>query len=63
MRSAVIVAENPFHAVVDEAGNFTIPGVPEGRWQLEIWHPDLRGQVIDVTVEGGRTTRVAISLS
>jgi len=63
MRSAVIVAENPFHAIVDQGGSFTIRAVPEGSWQLEIWHPDLGEKVIDVTVEAGRTTRVAISLS
>jgi plastocyanin len=63
MRSAVIVAENPFHALVDEAGTFTIRGVPAGHWQLEIWHPDLGERVIDVTVEAGRSTRVTIALS
>jgi plastocyanin len=63
MRSAVIVVENPFHAIVDEGGSFTIRDVPEGNWQLEIWHPDLRGKVVEVTVDAGGTTRVAISLS
>jgi plastocyanin len=63
MRSAVIVAENPFHAIVDERGMFVIRDVPEGSWELEVWHPDLEGNVQKITVEAGRTTRLTIELS
>ena len=63
MRSAVIVTENPYHVIIDGDGVFTMRGVPEGRWQLEVWHPDLRGSVVEVTVEAGHTTPVTISLS
>jgi hypothetical protein len=63
MRSAVIVVENPFHVVIDDQGSFTIRDVPAGRWQLEVWHPDLSSEVVDLTVEAGRATRVTVSLS
>jgi plastocyanin len=63
MRSAVIVVENPFHAIVGEQGEFVIRNVPAGRWELEVWHPDLEGQVRTITVESGRATRLTIPLS
>lgn len=62
MRSAVIVVENPFHAVVGADGAFVIPDVPAGNWELEVWHPDLDGEVRSITVEAGGTTRLTIPL-
>jgi len=62
MRSAVIVTANPFHAIVNRDGSFSIPDVPAGRWELEVWHADHRGQVVPVTVEAGRITRLKLTL-
>jgi hypothetical protein len=37
--SAVVVAlDTPYFAISDEAGNFAINDVPEGRYQLQVWH-------------------------
>jgi len=33
------VFAHPYFAVTDEQGRFTIPGVPAGRYSLEIFHP------------------------
>ncbi|MGH7502728.1 MAG: hypothetical protein ACREL7_13355 [Longimicrobiales bacterium] len=63
MRSAVIVVQNPFHAMVDDRGTFVIHDVPAGRWELEAWHPDVDGRVTTITVESGRTTSLTIPLS
>lgn len=62
MRSAVIVTANRFHAIVDIDGSFSIPDVPAGTWELEVWHADRRGQVVRVTVEPGRITRLTLTL-
>lgn len=62
MRSAVIVVENPFHAIVDDQGAFVIRDVPAGRWELEVWHPDLEGGIQTITIETGQTTRLTIPL-
>lgn len=62
MRSAVIVSENPFWSVVDENGAFAIPGVPPGRYELEVWHPDHDGRTLDVEVVAGRATHVTVEL-
>lgn len=54
MRAAIVVVENPFHAVVAADGSFRIPDVPPGRYTLVALHPD-RGQrtlTIDVPASG-----------
>jgi plastocyanin len=63
MRSAVIVNENPFYAVLEADGSFSIRDVPAGRYELELWHPDVRGKVVPVVVESGKATRVNLELS
>jgi plastocyanin len=63
MRSAVIVNENPFYAVLQPDGSFSIRNVPEGRYELELWHPDVRGKVVPIVVESGKATRVSLQLS
>jgi hypothetical protein len=34
---SVIVADSPFFAALDEKGNFSIPGVPDGKANLKVW--------------------------
>ena len=63
MRSAVIVSENDYYAVVGSDGSFSIQSVPPGRHELEVWHPDLGSKTVDVTVESGRASRLTIELS
>ena len=61
MRAAILVVENPFHAVVDADGGFCIADVPPGRYTLVALHPD-RGQksmTIDVPASG--TVRAAFA--
>ncbi|HET9947386.1 MAG TPA: carboxypeptidase regulatory-like domain-containing protein [Longimicrobiales bacterium] len=62
MRGAVIVAENPYHAVVGEDGTFRISGVPEGEHTLAIWHPDHHPYRQRVVVPPGGTARLEVSL-
>lgn len=62
MRGAIIVTENPYHAVVDEAGNFSIAGVPAGEYTLVAWHADHRMVERTVTVTDGSDTRIEVEL-
>jgi plastocyanin len=62
MRSAVIVTENPYYAVVADNGNFAIDDVPAGSHVLEIWHSDHDVRTMTVEVEAGRTTTLTIEL-
>lgn len=62
MRSAIIVTENPFHAVVDSEGRFRLEGLPDGAYTLAVWHPDLGSVEEQVRVRAGSVTRVSLEL-
>ncbi len=38
MRSFVLVLQNPYFAVADKNGNYRIDNVPNGTYQLKVWH-------------------------
>ena len=61
MQSWVIVADHPFYALSNEAGQFVLPGVPPGKYTLQIWQETLGITSRDVTV-GADDARVAVEL-
>lgn len=62
MRGAIVVTENPFHAVVAEDGTFRIEGVPDGEHTIAFWHPDTETTEQTVVVTGGQTNRIEVEL-
>ena len=62
MRGAILVAENPFHAVVAPDGTFRITGVPPGEHTVAVWHPDHEAIERRVSVSAGGTARVEVEL-
>lgn len=44
------VTDNPFYAVSDNKGNFTIKGVPPGTYTVEAWHEKYGTQQMKITV-------------
>ena len=58
MSAYIVVLETPYFAVTDRSGNFTIPGVPPGAYQLSFWHEALSGEPQPVEVEKGKPIRV-----
>jgi plastocyanin len=62
MRGAIIITENPYHAVVDENGDFSLDGVPAGEYTLVAWHPDHDELERTVTVTDGGNTRIEVEL-
>ena len=62
MRSAVIVSENSYHAVVGTDGSFVIEGVPPGVHKLVVWHVDLGTATAQVRVSDGGTARVELTI-
>ena len=43
MQSWGLAVENPYYAVTDDKGYFTIPDVPEGVYTMIAWHPGMGG--------------------
>jgi plastocyanin len=62
MRALIVVTENPWHAVVDEDGRFTIRDVPPGRYELVVVDADRGQRTSRVTVTAGAATRVSVAL-
>ena len=61
MSAAVIALATPYYAISDARGEITIPEVPPGRYELQIFHsavpPDtLRGLTREITVNAGDTS-------
>lgn len=63
MRGAIIVTENPYHAVVDEDGNFSITGVPAGEHTVVFWSADHSPLERTVSVPDGGSARIEVELS
>lgn len=54
--------DNPYYAVTDLEGTFSIGELPPGTYKVRIWHPILGVQEQDVTVTAGGTTRLEVAL-
>jgi plastocyanin len=63
MRGAILVTENPFHAVVGADGSFRITGVPVGEHTIAFWHPDHQAIEQRVVVTAGGTARIEVALT
>jgi hypothetical protein len=50
MHARVFVMDNPYFAVTDEKGAFSIAGLPPGTYTLEAWHEKLGTRTATVTV-------------
>ena len=62
MRAAVVVVENPLHAIVTDDGTFAIDDVPPGDYTLVVWHVDMGVAEQSVTVSASGTVRVSVEL-
>lgn len=59
MNSWVHVTKATHFALTDEAGQFELTGVPDGTYQLRLWHEELgKAKIKQVVVKQGATTAV-----
>ena len=61
MRGWIVVADHPFYALSNEAGEFVLPNVPAGKYTLQIWQESLGISAQPVTV-GAQDARVTVEL-
>src|ERR1051325_3623077 len=54
MSAWVAVFKHPYFGVTKEDGTFTIPNVPDGSYDVTLWHEKLGEQEAKVTVKGGK---------
>jgi Polysaccharide lyase family 4, domain II len=62
-RAYLAVFDHPYFAVTGNGGNFTIDGVPPGKYKLNAWHERTGVSVQDVDVTANGATKVAVVLS
>ena len=62
MQAWVWVVEHPYAAVTLANGTFTLDSVPPGSYKLRVWHESAGEDVVDVTVESGKTASVHVTL-
>ena len=60
LRSYIAVAPHPFVAVTDVDGKFSWDGVPQGNYQLVVWHERMGARVVPVAVKAGQTLDVHV---
>jgi len=61
MRAWVVVADHPFYALSNEAGEFVLSNVPPGKYVLQIWQETLGTTSREVNV-GADDARVTVEL-
>lgn len=62
MSAYVAVLTEPFFAVTDADGNFTIQGVPAGNYELEVWHEWLGTHREPIGVTESELASVSVTL-
>jgi len=62
MLAYIFVGENPYAAVVDKDGSFTIKDVPPGSYTIAVWNSHLKAADKKITVTEGKATEVSFSV-
>ncbi len=63
MSGWIVVSDNPYIAVTDEKGEFTLKDVPPGQYKLEVWQETLGKTVKEVTVKPKEETKLHVELA
>jgi plastocyanin len=63
MEAFVVVHSNPYVAVTDAHGVYTIRDVPAGSHELRIWHPERPEKRVPVTVRDGGVQPLDVTLA
>jgi len=62
MEAFVVVHANPYVAVTDALGSYTLTGVPEGDYEIRVWHETLAERRMRVKVATGRVEALDVRL-
>ena len=63
MGAWLVGLDHPFCAVTDDSGSFSIPNLPAGTYEIEIWHESGGTQTQSITVAEGATAQADFVLS
>ncbi|NPA51828.1 MAG: PEGA domain-containing protein [Aquificae bacterium] len=57
-----VIPSNPYYAITDENGSFTIKNVPAGTYTLKLWHEGFGEDEITVSVKPDKTVKVKFEI-
>jgi len=63
MRGWVVVAEHPFYALTDPAGQFTLRGLAPGRYTVRVWQERLGTSSKDIVVGDQDPTPITLEMA
>jgi plastocyanin len=63
MEAFVVVHSNPYVAVTDAQGGYTIRDVPAGSYELRVWHAERPEKRVPVTVRDGAVQPLDVKLA
>jgi plastocyanin len=58
MEGFIVTLQNPYFAVSEKDGSYTIKNVPAGKYTLKIWHEKLKGASQEIVVKESGDTEV-----
>ncbi len=62
MSAYIVVMDNPYYAVTNEMGEFSIPKLRPGSYKVQAWHEILGTLEREVTVEAGKSSEVVFDI-
>ncbi len=61
MAGYIVVSPSPYFAETDDSGNYKIDDVPDGTYNVTVWHEGAKPQTKLVTVSGGTKADFTVS--
>ena len=53
-----IMVNNPYYAITDEEGNFSIENIPPGTYKVIAWHPFIPNEISTITIKPGQVSKI-----
>ncbi|MBI1824194.1 MAG: hypothetical protein HYR80_08815 [Nitrospirae bacterium] len=63
MKGTIFVAKNPYFAVTDKDGHYTIFNIPPGKYRVKIWHEALPAQEREIVIPLLKKVNLSMELS
>lgn len=62
MKGSIYVAENPYFAVTDKNGNYTISNIPPGKYRVKVWHETLPSNEKEIFIPYQKIVNLSLEL-
>ena len=58
LQSRGVMVDNPYYAITNEKGNFSIKDIPPGTYKVIAWHPFIPNKTSTITIEPGKQSKI-----